>query len=410
MTDAPGPAAATPRRGPLAWQRRGFRQLTRAWVFTNLADSALFLMVAVWVKDLTGSDGAAALVFAALGLPALISPFLGQLADRMSRRRLLVWANAAMAVGLLALLAVSSPAHLWIVYVVLFAYGTVGYLTAAAQSGLVRDLLPDEELASGNGVLSTIDQAFRLISPLIGTGVYVLVGPYAVVVGTAVCFTLTSLLLLRVQVAESPPAPRAAVGRYWHELAAGFLHLFRTPLLGRLTIVIAVAFGATGLINVAIFPVMERGLGVPASTLGVLVAIQGAGSVVGGLFSATLVGRLGEGRAVGLGVALLAVACVPLAGTSLPLAIAGMLVAGFSIPVIVVAFVTLRQRLTPAQLQGRAAAASAMAFNLPQTIATLSAAALIALVDYRLLVIGTAVGAGASLLLLVVRRGARRTS
>ena len=29
---------------PLAWRHLGFRQLTRAWVFTNLADSALYLM------------------------------------------------------------------------------------------------------------------------------------------------------------------------------------------------------------------------------------------------------------------------------------------------------------------------------------------------------------------------------
>jgi len=38
------------------WKARGFRALVTGWVFTNLGDSALFLMAAVWVKELTGSD------------------------------------------------------------------------------------------------------------------------------------------------------------------------------------------------------------------------------------------------------------------------------------------------------------------------------------------------------------------
>src|SRR5690606_32778623 len=66
------------RRRPAAWVHPGFRRLALAWVFTNLADSALYLMVAVWVKELTGSDSAAAVVFVMLGVPAVAAPFLGQ--------------------------------------------------------------------------------------------------------------------------------------------------------------------------------------------------------------------------------------------------------------------------------------------------------------------------------------------
>src|SRR5690606_5658029 len=70
------------------WKAPGFRRLAGAWVFTNLADSALFLMAAVWVKELTGSDVAGAFVFVALGLPAVLAPFLGMLADRLPRKHL----------------------------------------------------------------------------------------------------------------------------------------------------------------------------------------------------------------------------------------------------------------------------------------------------------------------------------
>lgn len=381
------PAATKPAS---AWSIPGFRQLAAAWVFTNLGDSALYLMAAVWVKDLTGSDAAAAGVFIAIGLPALLAPFLGELADRFSRKRLLVIANTVMVPIVLALLLVTVTSQVWLVHVVIFFYGTVGYLTASAQSGLIRDLVDDDRLASANGALTTIDQGFRLISPLIGTALYVFVGPAAVIALTAGSFAITAVLMARVRVTETPPEPRTADSHYWRDLGAGFTHLFRTPLLGRLTLAMAVAFGAIGLINVTVFPTLEQGLGVDTATLGVLVPIQGVGAVIGGLLSSRLVTRLGEGRAVGLGMLMMSIGCLPTAWTSLPLVAVGMFVVGFGIPVIVVGFATLRQKRTPAGLQGRTSAAGNVSINVPQTFASIVGASIIAAVDYRVLIYLTA--------------------
>lgn len=375
---------------PQAWHHLGFRQLVRAWLFTNIGDSALFLMIAVWVKDMTGSDGAAAMVFVVIGLPALLAPFIGQIADRMSRKKLLVWTNTAMIPILGTLFAVGGEGQLWIIYSVVFLYGVMQYCTASAGSGIIRDLLPDEELASANGVLQTIDQALRLISPLIGTGLYILVGPFAVVGLTTLCFAITSILLARLVITETPPPPREEGSSYWHELGAGFGHLFRTPMLGPLTIVLAVAFGIVGMVNAAVFPMMEQGLGVETAMLGVLVSLQGIGAVAGGVTSSTVVRKFGESKAVGLGTILLGVGLAPFVGTSLIGAIVGMVVIGLGIPWIVVAYMTLRQRLTPPELQGRTSAASNVALNLPQTLVLMGAAAVIDVIDYRFL-IGTAV-------------------
>lgn len=373
---------------PSAWRHLGFRQLTRAWFFTNIADAALFLMLAVWVKDLTGSDRAAAMVFVALGIPALIAPLLGQLADRMSRKTLLSRAYFGMIPVLATLVLVEVVSLIWLVYAVTFLYGAVGYLTASAQSGLVRDLLPDEDLASGNGVLSTVDMGLRLVSPLLGTGLYVFVGPMAVIGATAASFAVSAYLLTKVTVTETPPV-RGVDGEYWGEVTAGFRHLVGTPGLGRLTVVLAIGFGAAGLVNAAVFPAMEQGFGVEAATLGILVSLQGIGAVVGGATSARLIGRVGEWRTVAVGMGLLAAGLFPLAGTSLVAGVIGLILIGLGVPWILVAYTTLRQRLTPPLLQGRAAAASNMAISLPQTVATSGAAALLGVIDYRVIVVFT---------------------
>ncbi|GAA3914079.1 MFS transporter [Microbacterium invictum] len=367
-----------------AWTAPGFRRLSTAWVFTNLGDSALYLMVAVWVKEFTGSDVAAAFVFVALGLPALLAPFIGMLADRMSRKALLVANNIVLVPLVLSLLLVNGPAQLWLVYSVIFLYSAAGYVTASAQSGIIRGMLRDEQLASGNGILSTIDNGLRLISPLIGTALYVGIGAHAVVMLTAACFALAAVVLAWLP-ASAAPAPSAEDRGYLRELVAGFEHLFRVVALRRLTLAIAIAFGATGLLNIIIFPALDA-MNVDAATIGWLVPLQGAGALVGGILSAMLVTKLGEGRAAALGLVLLAAGSALLTFGSLSLAAVGMVIAGLGIPVTVVGFATMRQRLTPDALQGRTAAAGNVSINLPQTIVSIIGAGFLAITDYRILI------------------------
>ncbi|MFB7893529.1 MFS transporter [Microbacterium sp. NPDC056044] len=378
------------RRGPVAWSAPGFPRLAAGWVATNLGDSALFLMVAVWVKELTGSDVAAGFVFVALGLPAILAPFIGMLADRMPRRRLLVLNNVALVPIVLSLLLVSGPAQLWLVYVAVVLYSAAGYVTASAQSGIIRAMLRDDQLASGNGVLSTIDNGLRLISPLIGTALYVWLGAPAVIVLTAACFAVAAVIVAGLPVGDATPEREPGRG-YLRELVAGFEQLFAPQSLRVITIAAAIGFGATGLLNIIVFPALDAMHADPVA-IGVLVPIQGAGAVLGGLLSATLVTRWGEGRAASLGLVLIAAGSVPFAFGSVVLGGAGMFVMGIGIPITVVAFSTLRQRLTPDALQGRTGAAANVVVNLPQTLLSIAGAGLLIVVDYRVL-IWLAVGA-----------------
>ena len=109
-----------------------FRRLALAWSLSNFGDSALYLSLAIWVKDLTDSDAAAGLVFLFLGLPVFLAPLAGQLADRHSRRRIVVIANIVGALGVLTLGVVDDRSQVWVIYLVTFAYGLLTYVTSAA--------------------------------------------------------------------------------------------------------------------------------------------------------------------------------------------------------------------------------------------------------------------------------------
>ncbi len=380
-----------------------FRRLTLVWFFSNLGDSALYITAAIWVKSLTGSDAAAGLVFAALGLPALLAPIVGRLADRHRRKPLLIINNLAASVVVLLLLTVRSADHVWLVYVVMFCYGTTSYLTAAAQSGIIRTMLEDRFLAPANGLLSSIDQALRILSPVIGAALFTAWGMNAVTVLTAASFAVAALVLTTVRLEE--PAPELVPGEsFWGSTTAGIRFLANHEFLRPGALALIIAIGATGVLNVTIFATIEQGLGMPPQTLNLSIALQGALAVLAGLTARTAIRRLGIRRTMVTGLLVLAVSIAGQATSSAPLAITSMALTGFGVVWALIAFVTTRQKVTPSAMQGRTSAATNMLINVPQVLAALVAAALVGIIDYRILVLGTAALCATSALPLVVAR------
>lgn len=385
----PAPTPPDPRS---ALRSRPFRLLTVAWACTNMADSVLALILAVWVKDLTGSNGAAGLVFAALLLPALTSPLLGQVADRVSRRRMMVVAYLVGAASLVSLVAVRGPGQVWLVLTVTVVYSGIGFATGAAQSGLVRDLLPDEALAAANGRLTTIDQTFRLVLPVVGAGVYALVGPLPLVGVAAGMFVAAAAVIGRMRLTETPPTPHEDREPFRREVLAGFRHLARTAPLGVLTLALGVAFGAIGVLNAVSFAVIEHGLHLGPEMIGPLSCVQGVTAIVAGLTAPRLIERFGTQRLVAVALAIVAAGIVPALGTQVVPIVVGMAAVGLGVTWAIVGYVTERQLRTPATLQGRTSAATSVLVNVPQLGTTVVTAALVGVVDYRLLVAVVAVG------------------
>jgi MFS family permease len=381
-----------------------FRRLAVAWTFSNFGDSVLYLTLAIWVKDLTHSNTAAGLVFLFLGLPVLFAPLAGQLADRYSRRKIVIGANLIEAAVVLALVFVHGRSDLWLIYAVTFAYGFLMYLTSAAGSGLVRDLLTDDQLASGNGLLSSIDQGLHLLSPLLGAGIYGLFGGAALAVTTSTILVAAALLTVTVRLIEHTSTGEREP--FWPEITAGFRHIRRVPVLARVTTAMGVALLVTGFANIAIFAVIDQGLHRSSAFFGVLASIQGAGSVLGGLTAAAVISRLGERGTMAVGLGLLGVALAFDAIASTTVVVAAEVVVGIVIPWTIVAFTTLRQRVTPPELQGRVSSATNMALNGPQTIGIAVGAGLIAIVDYRVLIISMGVVIAACAVPVAARRTA----
>jgi MFS family permease len=370
-------------------------------IVSIFGDTALFLSAAVWVRELTGSDGAAASTFLFLAAPALASPFVGVLVDRVRRRPLLVVVNAATGAAVLLLLLVRGSGDAWLVYAVMTLYGAASTIIASAQSALLPAIVPDDLLGDANGLLQTVQQGARVLSPLVGVGLFTAFGGGVVAVVDAVSFAVAVASLLLIRVDEPTPSARDRTVSMRADIGAGFARIRLDPALRVVVVACAWVWAAFGLAESVVFAVVSQGLGLEPSFLGATSSIQGAGALVGGVLSARLIHRHGELRVAGGASATLAAGFLLWMLPAVPAVLLGSFVLGAALPPLVVGCTTLIQRRSPERLRGRVYSAFDMALTVPQTAAIAVGASLVAHVPYRALIIVMCVvlaGAAAALL------------
>ena len=370
-----------------------------------LGDSAMTLVAGIWVKSLTGSNSAAALVSVGIYAPSLLAPLAGTVADRVRRRRLLLVSNLAMAAVMLTLLFVDRASRVWLLYAVMTCYGVALVLIDPAENALFAVMLPDSARARLNGLRMTIQEGGKLIAPLAGAGLFAISGGGTVAAIDAATFGVAATAIAMLRVPDERPRPSE---RHWRaELVAGARHVWYTAELRAVALAATVAMFASGIAFAAMFAMIDA-LHRSPSFLGVFTSVYGAGAIIGGLTSARVMRRYDERRLTALGLlngtAAYLLACAPW----LPVPLLGWFVRGFALPWVVVAAITLAQRLTPANLQGRVSAAITFVLFAPQPLAQAVGAALIAHLDYRFVYVGVAASGAICAVLLWTRRAAGR--
>jgi MFS family permease len=133
------------------------------------------------------------------------------------------------------------------------------------------------------------------------------------------------------------------------------------------------------------YSLVSQGLHRAPAFLGLLEAVLGAGALAGGVVAALIMRRTSERALLALGLLIAGAACLLLIPAWLPGVLAAMGVLGLAIVWFNVGANTLIQRRTPAGLIGRVDAALTIATTVPQTVSIALGAALVAVVDYRVL-------------------------
>ena len=383
-------------------KNRNARRYLLGQSFSLFGDTAMFLALGIWVKVLTGSNGDAGLVFFAITAAALFSPIAGLVVDRLPRRPLLIWSNLAGAAMVLLLLLVHGRGQLWLIYLVAFGYGLDYTFLSAGQSSLLKLMLPDELLGDARGMLSTVREGLRLFGPLSGAGLFALAGGGVVAIVDAATFVIAALSLIIVHVEEEELAPEHV--HWFVEVTAGIRHIWNEIVLRQMVIAGGITLLVVGFSESICFAVVAQGLHRPPTFLGVVIAVQGIGAVLGGPSAAPLARRVGEGPLMGLGLVAIAAGAGLFATPALTGVMAGAIMFGTGLPWVIVGAYTMLQIRTPYALQGRVSAAADTILSTPQVLSIGLGAYLVGIVDYRMLLYVMAGTVMASALYLLTRR------
>jgi MFS family permease len=370
-------------------------------VVSGFGTSAMMLVAGVWVMTLTGSSSLAAWVGFLMWAPTLAGPVIGAIVDRVpQRRRVMVGSNVAMGLLLLLLLLVRDDTGVWLIFAVMTFYGVSFVVLDAAETAVLPAAIAPDLLGDVNGLRMSASEGMKLAAPLIGAGLFVWIGGAGVAVLDAVTFFAAAGLFLLIR--PGPVAAEPEVTPWRERIAEGGRQLRQRPMLRRIVLAGASAMFLAGFTGTAIFAVVDEGLHRAPAFVGVLSAVQGAGSLAGGLLAGPVQRRVRPHLFVGVSVALFAVGTVLRAMPSLPAVAVSSVLAGVALPWVLIAIATMVQRDVPARYLGRVSGTVQLLTYAPGAVGQALGATLLAMADYRLM-LGAAAAAGAVTAALCLR-------
>jgi MFS family permease len=276
-------ALAEPRLRVLdALRRRDFRLLFAGQLVSQIGDTAFVVALGWRAFTLTHRASSLGIVLMVDAL-ALLSTLLvgGVLADRYSRRALLVGSDLARFVVVAGLATVDATGHLGFGLLIAFValQGLGSGLFQPAFGGIVPLLVDTAQLGSANALIGISRQAAFVVGPAIAGGIYGAAGSSAIFAADAASFLVSAGLLLRARPRAYEPAPSEGLRA---ELATGVRYVASVTWLwwtiATFSVVLMIGYSA---FQVLLPKLVEEKWYGGVGSYGLLFALTGVGMVIG---------------------------------------------------------------------------------------------------------------------------------
>ena len=297
---------------------RSFARYLAAVTVSTLGSGMAMVALAFAVLSFGGAIDLG-IVLLAREVPIVILLLLGGVyADRLPRRTILVGSDlvkGAAQVGTAALL-FSGTANVWNVALLQAVFGIAAAFSRPATIGLIREAVSDGRLQEANALLGLSSSVFSIAGPAIGALIVAAGSPALAIAVDSVTFFASAALTASMHLA---PTVRLASTSILGDLRAGWREFVERSW----AVAMVVSFGLFQLTYfpalLVLGPLVAKGQLGGAGAWGMILAIESAGAVFGGLFALRIRVRR------------------PLVASQLFVLPAGLLLAALSVPLSLIA-------------------------------------------------------------------------
>ena len=333
----------------------------------------LISLIGTWMQNvaqswlvyrLTGSSLLLGLVGFANQIPIfLLAPVGGAVADRWSRRRIVIGTQTGSMILALILAGITLLGYVQVWHVVVLAalLGVVNAFDVPARQAFVVEMVGQEHLQNAIALNSSLFNGARIVGPAVA-------GVLVAAIGEGWCFfangvsyiaVIAGLLLMRLEPRPGQPKPGSALAH----MVEGFEFAWRTRPIRALLLQLGVG-SLMGMPYAVLMPIFaDRILHSGPRGLGFLMGASGIGALGGAIALAMRRGLHGMGRRMAYAAACFG-SCLILFSFSRSfwLSVALLVPAGFAFITQMASTNTLIQSMVPDRLRGRVMAVYSMMF------------------------------------------------
>jgi MFS family permease len=259
-----------------------FRYLFSARAISYVGTYLAPIAVAFAILDNGGGATAVGLSFAAWTLAQVTMLSLGGVVgDRVPRRLVMIGSDVGSTAvrTTMGVLLVSGHAEIWQLIALQACGGAAVAFYSPASYGLVREVVPDDELQQANGLLAIARYAAFPLGAAVGGSIVALIGPGTAMLVDAGTYAASALLLSRIQV-ES--IARAGAG-FVRELRDGWSAFVEQTWVWILVLYISLYFLLTYAPFFVLGPYVAKHSMDGARSWAFVVTGEGVGALLGGL-------------------------------------------------------------------------------------------------------------------------------
>ena len=384
LTEQPGLEQASPIApgappGARLWRNRNFTIFWAGQTLSVFGDAFATIAIPLLVLQATGSVAIMGLVTAVFGIAQVVTGlFAGWLADRLDRRRLMIFCDTLRTVLYFSIPLgwwLSGP-HLWLIFAVVALGSGLAMVFQVTYITAIANLVDPDQLNEANSRLQGTQALAFILGPILAGLISGIFGPSVAISVDALSFAVSalSILLIRLrpvarvsplELLRSETTAQTAVpretqirGSLRQEFLAGLSFLWRQPVLRALTIMLFFeGLLNSGALDIFIFHI-KHDLGQNDTTVGLVFGLASLGGLVAGVMTPRL--RRNWGFAVcWIGGNLALYAALSLIGLATNLWLIGGLASIFTFTSTLTAIcsISLRQQITPDYLLGRVTSA-----------------------------------------------------